>query len=173
MSSHLADRVPAENSRCDSGPRRAVHASILPPEGESFSPASANLSVAPDGQQVSFVASAVGGRTLLWPDSVHELTRSMTSHIIHLRRCDMAAWKLHEAKARFSELLDTTIRNGPQVLTRRGVEAAVLVPIDEWHRLQRAARPGLKALLLGPGPRFEDLIPPRRAPRRRRPVRLK
>jgi len=80
---------------------------------------------------------------------------------------------VHDAKARFSELLDTTITKGPQVVTRRGVEAAVLVPIGEWRRLQKAARPGLKALLLGPGPRFEDLIPHRRTLRRRRPVELK
>jgi prevent-host-death family protein len=81
-------------------------------------------------------------------------------------------WKVHDAKARFSELLDTTIKKGPQIVTRRGEEAAVLVPIEEWRRLQRAARPGLRALLLGPGPRFDDLIP-KRALRRRQPVQLK
>ncbi len=98
----------------------------------------------------------------------------MTSHRIrHREDPTLAAWKVHDAKARFSELLDTTIKKGPQVVTRRGVEAAVLVPIDEWHRLQKAARPGLKALLLSSGPRFEDLIPPRRAFRRRRPLELK
>jgi antitoxin Phd len=85
----------------------------------------------------------------------------------------MASWKVQDAKARFSELLETTIKKGPQVVTRRGAEAAVLVPIEEWQRLQRAARPGLKALLLGPGPIFEDLIPQRRAHRRRRPVEFK
>jgi len=85
----------------------------------------------------------------------------------------LATWKVHDAKARFSELLDTTIKKGPQVVTRRGEEAAVLVPIEEWRRLQRAARPGLKTLLLGPGPCFEGLIPHRRTLRRRAPVRLK
>ena len=62
----------------------------------------------------------------------------------------MAAWQVQDAKARFSELLETTLKKGPQIVTRRGVEAAVLVPIEEWHRLQRSARPGLKALLVGP-----------------------
>jgi antitoxin Phd len=85
----------------------------------------------------------------------------------------VAAWKLHDAKARFSELLDTTIEKGPQIVTRRGEEAAVLVSIDEWRRLQRAARPGLKALLLAPGPRFEALIPARGTLRRRKPVQVK
>jgi len=47
------------------------------------------------------------------------------------------------------------------------VKAAVLVPIEEWERLQKAARPGLKEWLLAPEPRFDDLIPERRKWRRR------
>jgi antitoxin Phd len=85
----------------------------------------------------------------------------------------MAAWQVQDAKARFSELLEITLKKGPQVVTRRGVEAAVLVPIEEWNRLKRTARPGLKTLLLGPGPRFENLIPDRRGLRRRKPVHFK
>ncbi len=85
----------------------------------------------------------------------------------------MAAWKVQDAKARFSELLDTTLRKGPQVVTRRGIETAVLVPIDEWHRVQKSARPGLKALLLGTGPRFENVFPERLPSRRRKLVNFK
>lgn len=84
----------------------------------------------------------------------------------------MGSWKLQDAKARFSELLDTVLKKGPQVVTRRGVEAAVLVPMEEWRRLQQASRPGLKELLLGAGPRFEDLAPARRQRKRRPPVEL-
>jgi antitoxin Phd len=79
----------------------------------------------------------------------------------------LASWQVQDAKARFSELLDTAIKNGPQVVTRRGVKAAVLVPIEEWERLQKAARPSLKDLLLAPEPRFDDIIPERRVWRRR------
>ena len=79
----------------------------------------------------------------------------------------MASWHVQDAKARFSEFLDAAIERGPQVVTRRGVEAAVLVPIDEWRRLQKDARPGLKALLLAPGARLDDLVPGRRRLRRR------
>jgi len=82
----------------------------------------------------------------------------------------MAIWKVQEAKARFSELLDTAVKKGPQIVSKRGVEAAVLVPIEEWKRLQKAARPDIKELLLGPGPRFENIVPPRRARKLRRPV---
>lgn len=82
------------------------------------------------------------------------------------------SWQVQDAKARFSELLETTLKSGPQVVTRRGIEAAVLVPIEEWKRLQRSSRPSVKALLLGPGPRFENLIPDRRKLRRRKPVKF-
>jgi antitoxin Phd len=85
----------------------------------------------------------------------------------------MASWQVQDAKARFSELLDETIKHGPQVVTRRGVEAAVLVPIQEWRRLQDSARPSLKKLLIGPGPRFENLIPERRSFRRRPSVEFR
>jgi prevent-host-death family protein len=79
----------------------------------------------------------------------------------------MAPWQVQDAKARFSELLDATIKNGPQVVTRRGIETAVLVPIEEWRRLRDSSRPSLKELLVGPGPRFENLVPKRRSIRRR------
>jgi prevent-host-death family protein len=80
---------------------------------------------------------------------------------------------VQDAKARFSELLDATIKNGPQMVTRRGIETAVLVPIKEWRRLQDSARPSLKELLLGSGPRFENLVPERRTFRRRPTVKFR
>ena len=85
----------------------------------------------------------------------------------------MASWQVQDAKARFSELLDNAMKKGPQVVTKRGVDAAVLVSIAEWRRLQRVARPDIKELLLGPGPRFENLVPERRARKRRKPVMFK
>jgi antitoxin Phd len=79
----------------------------------------------------------------------------------------LASWQVQDAKARFSEFLDASIKKGPQVVTRRGIETAVLVPIEEWNRLQRAARPSLKELLLAPEPRFDNIIPKRRVWRSR------
>jgi len=84
----------------------------------------------------------------------------------------MTSWPVQDAKARFSELLDITLKKGPQVVTRRGVEAAVLVPIDEWRRLKQASRPSLKQILLGDGPRFDNIVPPRRRFRMRRPPKF-
>lgn len=79
----------------------------------------------------------------------------------------MQAWTVADAKARFSELLDLCVAQGPQVVTRRGTETAVLVPIAEWQRLQTLARPSLKALLLADTARTEALVPERGAVRRR------
>jgi prevent-host-death family protein len=83
------------------------------------------------------------------------------------------SWQVQDAKARFRELLNATIARGPQLLTRRGVEMAVLVPFQEWRRLQQATSPSLKTWLLGPGPRFENLVPKRRKFKRRPPLEFK
>ena len=80
----------------------------------------------------------------------------------------MGTWPVQDAKARFSELLEACIANGPQMVTKRGTEAAVLVPVDEWRRLQAAARPSLKQLLLSDVGRPDFLIAPRQAARRRK-----
>lgn len=85
----------------------------------------------------------------------------------------MDSWQVQDAKARFSELLDATLKKGPQVVTRRGIETAVLVPIEEWKRLQVTARPTLKALLLAPETRFENETPKRGRLRRRTVLHLK
>ena len=82
----------------------------------------------------------------------------------------MQAWPVQDAKARFSEFLEACLADGPQLVTRRGAEAAVLVPVEEWRRLQAAARPSLKALLLPDQPRGDALALPPRGLGRRRPV---
>lgn len=82
----------------------------------------------------------------------------------------MSTWQLQDAKARFSEFLDAALEKGPQVVTRRGVETAVLVPIEEWRRLQRGKRPNIKELLLGDGPRFDLVLPKRSKWKRQAPI---
>ncbi len=71
----------------------------------------------------------------------------------------MNTWPVQDAKARFSELLDACISEGPQVVTRHGVEMAMLVPIAEWKRLRDAARPSLKELLLSASARSNLALP--------------
>ncbi len=81
----------------------------------------------------------------------------------------MHAWPVQDAKARFSEFLDACLVDGPQMVTRRGAEAAVLVPVQEWRRLQSAARPSLKQLLLSDQARTDLIVQPR-GQAKRRPV---
>ena len=80
----------------------------------------------------------------------------------------MKAWPVQDAKARFSEFLDACLSDGPQLVTRRGAEAAVLVPAAQWQRLHAAAKPTLKELLLTDEARADLLVAPRGAARRRR-----
>lgn len=80
----------------------------------------------------------------------------------------MHTWPVQDAKARFSEFLDACLSDGPQMVTKRGAEAAVLVTVQEWRRLQSAARPSLKQLLLASEARVDLLVPPRGQARRRR-----
>ncbi len=83
----------------------------------------------------------------------------------------MGSWPLQDAKARFSELVDVTLKKGPQVVTRRGVETVVVVPIEEWKRLTSSPRPDIKKLLLEDGPKFDEFpLPDRKKWRSRPPV---
>jgi prevent-host-death family protein len=84
----------------------------------------------------------------------------------------MHTWPVQDAKARFSEFLDACLIEGPQLVTRRGAETAVLVPVDEWRRLQAAARPSLKQLLLSDQARTDVLVPARGHAWRRTPEAL-
>jgi prevent-host-death family protein len=80
----------------------------------------------------------------------------------------MDRWSVQDAKARFSEFLERCLAEGPQMVTRRGAEAAVLVPVEQWRRLEAAARPSLKQLLLTDTARAVLPAPKRGGARRRR-----
>ena len=79
------------------------------------------------------------------------------------------AWQVYDAKARFSEFLDAALKDGPQVVTRRGVETAVLVPIDEWKRLNRRAKQSIPDPLLDPAAPHDIPLPARRPVLKLRP----
>jgi antitoxin Phd len=78
-------------------------------------------------------------------------------------------WQLQEAKQRFSELVRRAAVEGPQVVTKHGEEAAVVVSIEEYRRLTRD-RPDFKEFLLA-APDF-DLLEIDRAGDRARTVDL-
>ena len=82
----------------------------------------------------------------------------------------MTKWQLQDAKARFSELIDDTLEKGPQMVTRRGIDTAVVVSVEEWRKLKDEERPTWKDVLLGSGPRFEIPLAKRGGGRWRKPV---
>lgn len=46
------------------------------------------------------------------------------------------AWQLQAAKQQFSELVERARREGPQVVTKHGKEAVVVVSVEEYRRLR-------------------------------------
>jgi antitoxin Phd len=81
----------------------------------------------------------------------------------------MKAWPVQDAKARFSEMLDACTTKGPQLVTKRGAEAAVLIGVGEWRRLKGADKRTFKEILLAEHPRFDLELPPRGRYRHRKP----
>jgi prevent-host-death family protein len=68
----------------------------------------------------------------------------------------MPIWRLHEAKNRFSEVVELTLKEGHQMVTRRGQEAVVVLAVDEYRRLT-GRTPCLIDCLLN-APRGEPLL---------------
>lgn len=44
-------------------------------------------------------------------------------------------WQLQEAKNKFSRLVTEAIQDGPQVITRHGVEVAIVLSMTEYRKL--------------------------------------
>lgn len=47
---------------------------------------------------------------------------------------DAKAWTLADAKAHLSEVVECALKKGPQIITRRGRKAVVVVAAEEWDR---------------------------------------
>jgi len=48
-----------------------------------------------------------------------------------------STWQLQEAKNKLSEVIENALSRGPQIITRRGVEVAVVLSYEEYSRLRR------------------------------------
>lgn len=60
-------------------------------------------------------------------------------------------WRLQDAKARFSQVVEAALQGEPQHVTRRGRDAVVVLSESSFQRLQqqsRSAVPGFVAHLL-------------------------
>lgn len=51
----------------------------------------------------------------------------------------MSTWSLQDAKARFSELVQESISSGPQIVTRRGKDAVVVVSVDQFSKSSKSS----------------------------------
>ena len=76
-------------------------------------------------------------------------------------------WKVADAKNKLSEVLDRADEEGPQIITRRGRDYALL-PGDAFRKLS-GETPSFFELLIEEGPRFGDDV--QVPPRTRRPLR--
>ena len=57
------------------------------------------------------------------------------------------SWKLQDAKAKFSQVVDKALKVGPQYVTRRGQEAVVVLSVKEYQKIT-SKKPSLKQFLL-------------------------
>ena len=44
-------------------------------------------------------------------------------------------WQLQEAKNKFSEVVDEAIKQGPQIITKRGVETVIVLSYAEYRKV--------------------------------------
>ncbi|MCU0492291.1 MAG: type II toxin-antitoxin system Phd/YefM family antitoxin [Chloroflexaceae bacterium] len=44
-------------------------------------------------------------------------------------------WQLQEAQNKLSEVVDEALKHGPQVITRRGVQAAIVLSYEDYRRM--------------------------------------
>ena len=51
----------------------------------------------------------------------------------------MTTWKLQDAKARFSEVVDLALSEGPQIVTRHGENVVVIVPYGTFAEATQAS----------------------------------
>ena len=71
-------------------------------------------------------------------------------------------WRIQDAGERFSELLEASLTEEPQIITKGGTDVAIVVPMAHWRRMQDPTKRSLKELLLAPEARTEQLVPPRK-----------
>lgn len=85
------------------------------------------------------------------------------------RSTTVAAWRLQDAKAQFSALVDNALRGVPQHVTRSGKRAVVVLSEEDFEALQRSAASRANApvslvehlLAMPKAPAGEQIVSPR------------
>jgi prevent-host-death family protein len=80
------------------------------------------------------------------------------------------SWTVAEAKAKFSEIIERAMSEGPQTITRSGRTAAVVVGAEEWQR--KTNRAGNLAEFFAESPLRESGLKLRRLKERSRKINL-
>ena len=83
----------------------------------------------------------------------------------------MGTWQLQEAKAKLSEVIKIAKTGGPQIISQRGVNSAVILPFDEWERSQQSKGQTLLEILRS-GPDGDLPLPARNSWKMRKPVKF-
>lgn len=65
-------------------------------------------------------------------------------------------WPLAEAKQKLSEVIDCAVSTGPQFISKRGIETAVVLSAEDYKKLSEEEAENFKSYLLS-GPSLEGL----------------
>ena len=68
------------------------------------------------------------------------------------------AWRLQDAKAQFSEVVNNALRGVPQHVTKHGKRAVVVVSEQEFEALQRGAARGVSKRAAAPANLVEHFL---------------
>jgi prevent-host-death family protein len=80
------------------------------------------------------------------------------------------SWTVADAKAKFSEVIERAMSDGPQTITRNGRTAAVVVGAEEWQR--KTKRVGSLAEFFAASPLRRSGLKLRRPKERPRKIHL-
>jgi prevent-host-death family protein len=83
----------------------------------------------------------------------------------------MASWAVAEAKARFSEVVEQALSEGPQEITRNGKQAVTVIATKELEKL-RKPKQSLAEFLLNSPLRGSGLTIPKRSRWKASPVKF-
>jgi prevent-host-death family protein len=64
---------------------------------------------------------------------------TITTIVVRFGARQVQSWTVAAAKAKFSEVIDRALSQGPQTITRNGRKAVIVVAAEEWERKTQRA----------------------------------
>jgi prevent-host-death family protein len=120
-----------------------------------------------DSRQMVGIPSAQDGNCMVSVSDYND-----HNDYLDLERFAMSSqsWTVAEAKAKFSEIIERAMSEGPQTITRNGHTAAVVVGAEEWQR--KTKRVGNLAEFFAESPLRESSLKIHRLKERPRKISL-